>query len=311
MTLIDFDFGFGHFNLDLFIKFNHISLHFFTTLYEDSSIDFGQDKTENTFNIPHDNCYMLNFFTSGHGQFITEHKTYEIRPGMFFLIPPNTDVLERVYYEDHPVKHTLFFNFKILGKSHLNKQEFIHQECADNIMEILTSNKIYFGYVPIYTPTSCFENLRCELNDESSGYISASSILALTILIIAVRSFLSGRKSELPIINHHVDKTMVHIRSFIRANLKTVTLQTLCEVTKFSRRQIQRLISKYFHKTYRQLLDEFRIKEAKRLIQENKLTLLQIASEIGYNDFRVFRRNFNKHTNIMPEHFLKHINTNT
>ena len=310
MNLTDFDFGFGHFNLDLFIKFNQISINFFSALYENSSINFDPNKTENTFIIPPDHSYMLNFFSSGHGQFITENKTYEISPGIFFLIPPYTDVFERVYNADHPVKHTLYFNFKILGKSHLNKQEFIHQECVENILEILTSNKIQFGYVPINTPTSCFENLRNELNEESSGSISSSSFLALTILIIAIRSFISGKKSEFTIINPHIERTIAHIRSIIKGNLKTVTLQTLCEATRFSRRQIQRQISKHSKKTYRQLLDEIRINESKKLIQENKLTLRQIASEIGHNDFRVFRRNFKKQTEITPEDFLKNIKKN-
>jgi len=75
--------------------------------------------------------------------------------------------------------------------------------------------------------------------------------------------------------------------------------------------KISSIIKKEYNLTFRQYLNTIRITEAKRLLQETKLQISQIAYRVGYTNLTHFCRTFNRITNVSPNTFRQESSENS
>lgn len=79
------------------------------------------------------------------------------------------------------------------------------------------------------------------------------------------------------------------IEDFFSVNYSNnVRLSDLADILHLSEKQTERLIMKYTGKTFKQKISHQRIKIAKILIKENKMSLKEIAEYVGYNSYSGF-----------------------
>lgn len=93
---------------------------------------------------------------------------------------------------------------------------------------------------------------------------------------------------------------------------ETISLQSLAKKLSIPSYQLSQIINEKFHKNFYDLVNSYRIEEAKkRLLEygENKPTILEIAFEVGFNSKSAFNRAFKKYTKINPTGFKNKYHT--
>jgi transcriptional regulator GlxA family with amidase domain len=88
-----------------------------------------------------------------------------------------------------------------------------------------------------------------------------------------------------------------HIETYFREKL---IIDELAELAHLSRRTFQRRFKQATHLTVKEYIQKIRIEAAKKLLEENRLTVNEIMYQSGYNDAKAFRYVFNKVAGVSP-----------
>ena len=81
----------------------------------------------------------------------------------------------------------------------------------------------------------------------------------------------------------------------------------IAEHLRLSSTQLRRLIKKHFNCTYRDLIFEYKIERAKRIIESTDTPLEKTAEMCGYSTYAGFYKAFIKYTGKTPENYRKDI----
>jgi AraC-like DNA-binding protein len=91
----------------------------------------------------------------------------------------------------------------------------------------------------------------------------------------------------------------------------TINLQQVSNLLGVNQRNLSHVINNSFHKTFRDLINDYRISEVKlKLIDKEfeHMSILGIALECGFNSEASFYRIFKKNTGLSPKEFIKRKN---
>ncbi len=137
------------------------------------------------------------------------------------------------------------------------------------------------------------------------AYLSMSSPTSLYNQIPFKWSF---RSRELPEeeVGLYLDLLMEQIDSKVYRDPE-LTLDKLAELIRLQPRQLSNLIKRKFNKAFPEFINDFRISEAKRLLEDPKhhhWSILAIGMEVGFNSKSTFNRVFKKTVGITPSEYL-------
>jgi len=85
-----------------------------------------------------------------------------------------------------------------------------------------------------------------------------------------------------------------------------LSLKTLSRQLSLPERHLSQLINDKLNKSFFDLVNYYRVEEAKQMLleeEEEKRNILDIAFEVGFNTKSAFNRAFKKHTNMAPSQF--------
>ena len=100
------------------------------------------------------------------------------------------------------------------------------------------------------------------------------------------------------------DLTM-RIISYIQDNLRSeITLQDVADHLGYSYFYISKRIRQTFHVPFTTLLSQYRVAEAKMLLDTGKYTISQAALASGFGSIRTFNRIFRNLTGLTPSQYL-------
>jgi AraC-like DNA-binding protein len=88
---------------------------------------------------------------------------------------------------------------------------------------------------------------------------------------------------------------------------KALSLSRMSDDIGISTIKISAIIKNNYNLTFRQYLNTIRIAEAKRLLQETKLQISQIAYRVGYTNLTHFCRTFKEITSVSPNTFRQEL----
>lgn len=104
---------------------------------------------------------------------------------------------------------------------------------------------------------------------------------------------------------HLLDEEKVYRRN-------DMNLDILSELLETNRHNTSQVINEHFDMNFFELMNKFRIEEAVRLIHgdsENKLNIIDIAYEVGYNNKVTFNKAFKKIHEVTPSQYIKSLKT--
>lgn len=90
-----------------------------------------------------------------------------------------------------------------------------------------------------------------------------------------------------------------------------LTIHSLSRQLDLSQKQISQTINQYFRTNFRDFINHYRIEEVKLKLNDpnfNKMSILGIAMESGFNSETSFYRLFKKHVGMTPKQYLKQNN---
>ena len=102
-------------------------------------------------------------------------------------------------------------------------------------------------------------------------------------------------------------QTMQLEKPYLNHELRLDDLATLLHL---SRNQTSQIINEHFNLSFFDFVNQYRIKEAKNLLLQNKdknMTIDHIAYDVGFNNRASFYKAFKKFTNNTPTNYIKHM----
>ncbi|WP_299780834.1 helix-turn-helix transcriptional regulator [uncultured Formosa sp.] len=77
----------------------------------------------------------------------------------------------------------------------------------------------------------------------------------------------------------------------------------LAQLAGFSESKLKRLFKQIFGNSLYDYYQVFRMKEAARLLKENKLSVSEVGYKIGFSNLSHFSRVFEKHVGLKPKKY--------
>ena len=237
-------------------------------------------KFENTFVDTHfHDFYELEFIISGSGTYTIDGTTYTIEAGdLFFLTPMN------YHYVD--IKNAELFNIMFSGD--ICNPTFLQNLTRSTPMFLKTENK-----TKLFLEVTLDE--LCENTDNREFSISLlDSIIAKIQTEIKKGDFIK----ELSVIN----KAEIYILNNFR---NTLTLNDVANEVALAPTYFSRLFKAEKNINFKAYLNNMRFDYAKKLLEHSDLTVMQICTECGFNDYPNFIRRFRQYAGVYPAEYRK------
>lgn len=106
-------------------------------------------------------------------------------------------------------------------------------------------------------------------------------------------------------IDQHFEMAM-RFKKIIQSNKNEFrSVEHFSQLLGVSKKTLTTISKKYFKDTPANIIHQHKILEAKRLLSNAKLTIKEIAYELGFEQPTYFTKYFKKHTNLTPKQFQK------
>lgn len=235
-----------------------------------------------------------------------KNETIVLHPGDVIIVPPFV-MNAAVYTSDDVVI------LEIMIRSSTFRQVFLDQLAPSNLMTMFftkaLSRSAESNYLLFQTGLdSELEHLLLSIYNSSTEKdpysIRMRNPLASTFFLYLLRQY------------EHIAQVSSHstlswkpefseMLIYIQTNYRTVTLEKVSQKFGYSPRQIMRIIKNSTDKTFTALLTQLRMEKAVALIKQNKLSIEQIAQEVGYASLSGFYYSFRNYYGISPGQWLE------
>ncbi len=202
------------------------------------------------------------------------HYFYNITRGEFFLL----NVLNYIKAGNSGNNLKINKNFD---------EEGTDQFCDDSVPAIVTAFYDSIQYQNTTVSTEIEYNQTCSLSEDCR------------------------KKSKLPDCHTAILQKLLYELEVEKVYLDTdLTIELLAKKLGTNRSYLSVIIMNHYHKNFRQLINEYRIKQALELIAGDavkNLTIEGLGHEVGFKHSSSFRMAFHKHTGRPPSFFVKYI----
>lgn len=240
----------------------------------------------------HLNLFELTVATDGAGSIFTNGTTVPIKGGDIFLSFPG-DIHGITSHEEAPLKYD-FCAFYPLDRDLINELEELMRNHTDTHQRLLRDERIAF----------LLGNALAEINQPGKFSEKLLESILTQIILYVIEGFRSlpdpaarksvGAREELCYrMMNYVD---THIYSI-------VSLGELAEVFSYNYSYLSDLFHKVTKDSLKNYYQKRRLEVAKRLIQENHLSISQIAELLHYSSIYTFSRAFKEKYGKAPVHF--------
>lgn len=183
------------------------------------------------------NSYELHYIIDGEGVLKTDNKSYTLSKGDFFVTGPN------IYHQQST------------NKKKPLKEIFIYlQTDGQKTNDILVSTFLstHFCFSKEYGLQSLFENILNENDEKKFGYESAVGAV-MQLLLTHITRIYAPHFNDIPSINQNLnDRRFLIIEKAFIENPENITLSELAEEIGLCERQTQRLLQKYYGKSFKE-----------------------------------------------------------
>lgn len=225
--------------------------------------------------------HEIEFIISGKGTYIIDGVCHEMKKGMLFFMTPvnfheiknsDAEIINVMFSNDACSRNTLFD----LTGSNINNVISLRDEDFDVVLTLL--NELIFS--------------------ASNNHPQYSSSLLDCLLYKAKIS----QKYKSSVNLTHVRTAMLYIQNNFRSN---ISLDDVASFVGLSAPYISSLFPKETGMTFKNYLSSLRFDYAKKLLTYSDLSITQVCSESGFEDYANFLRHFKKHFGMTPNDFKK------
>ena len=253
--------------------------------------------------IPHHHNFFEMFFVlEGHCIHQVGENTSVLHAGDLCLIQPK-------------VTHSLDVNdesiiIDVLIRRSTFRQYFYSILQGDNVLSNFFMSTLYsksgIDYLLFHTQDDpdlhyAFIDLCGESFDQEAYYTVLVNAIVTRVFVLLLRRYMSS--CELPRDKPADSEIALTLARYLQANATDVTLAKLAEDFHYSIEYASRLIKRSTGQTFIQLLTSIRLENAKQLLRDTTLSVMEIALQVGYDSSEHFTRTFRKHTGSTPSEY--------
>ena len=213
--------------------------------------------------------YDFSFILDGSMVYYADGVKILLQKNDAIFLPPGT-IRTREPVQD--TVHFVSFNFTAMNGVSFPFPTYMPDCINANIRKLVSL------YPPSYLSTFCYSKEKC--------------INMLNYILLEL-----AESSELTSGNEHVMKILHYIEEHITENL---TLQTISSKMNLSREYTSYIFKKEMGKTLTAYVNERKLLLAKELIIDGSMTLTDISSYLGYENYNYFSRIFKNNLGITP-----------
>ncbi|MEK6507638.1 AraC family transcriptional regulator [Myroides sp. C4067] len=243
--------------------------------------------------------YVCMIFTKGSGNHEIDFQSYEIQPGMVFMLAPGQT-------------HSWILSEDIDGYIFFHTQEYFDLFFVrETIREYPVFRSAYYpnGFLLHEESSVLVENLMKRMTDEVSqpNWKKNFSLVNLASLfyIECNRQLLEGNSfSAVP--NLQYNQHLHHFENLLEKNFRTEkSAAVYAEWMNMTQKHLNRVCKTLLDKTTTDIIIDRIVLEAKRMLIYTGKSFSEIAMMLGYDDYSYFSKVFKKRTGISPKEFLK------
>lgn len=222
-----------------------------------------------------------------------------------------------VIYNCEPYMHWLVVYGLMVGGLSLLSVLF-HRNLLSNLLAEKFSKERYWVILAIiitnvFLLMLMFVYIQTDVNNDS--YVLARTMLGLAFIYLITTSLFRIYPQSVVYIDKNKKDTLSREELMIAAKIEELlTLDKVYHEPSYSRSDlskevsasemvISRVINVHFGKSLPQLLNEYRVEDAKRLLKETNANISVIAKEVGFNSMASFNRVFRDITKLSPSQF--------
>ena len=142
-----------------------------------------------------------------------------------------------------------------------------------------------------------------EYYDNKNGVETAIRAYIMLLFNELLRDYKNNLSRE---IVSKIDITIsTEILNYINSNYKDISLKNMADHFSYNPDYIGKLVKKTIGKTLTELVKEKKIKQAEYLLQNTKMSVVNVITEIGYSNVSYFYRQFKEQVGVTPDEYRK------
>jgi len=142
-----------------------------------------------------------------------------------------------------------------------------------------------------------------EYYDKKNGMETAIRAYIMLLFNELLRDYEKYLSSDLV---YKIDVTIsTEILRYINSHYKDITLKAMANHFGYNPDYIGKLVKKVIGKTLTDLIKEKRLKQAEYLLQNTKMSVMDVVTEIGYSNVSYFYKQFKDQVGITPDEYRK------
>ena len=258
----------------------------FKLLFFDSNSHFDH--------LQRNNYFTLIWLTSGEGTLRTVYSKYNLEENSMFAFAP-------------------YQPFMIESKTCKGIAIYFHSDffCIHRHHKEVTCNGVLFNNIhqspifPINTSTQyilrdLIKNIKKEI--KNSSLAQYEMLISLIKILLITASRIKFDYSDYQPFTEPEPEKLQKLKNLIESQFKTVhSTSEYSSQLNISQKALSKLVKSYYRKSFKELLTERIIIEAKKELYLTNKTVKEIAHEMGYEDEYYFSRLFKKNANISPQ----------
>jgi len=238
------------------------------------------------------NSYELYFQLTGTSEFLIGDEIAILNEKELLLVAPGT-THEEIFVPFNDFSYcSITFDWIYQPKQDSFYKEYVIDE------KVIIENMLNHEFKIVKDSCGCLESIKEICNGIESKrmgeYIKLTNHVT-NFFLAAAQSYsrVRSRKDFDEITDVGCSNKALKIASYIKEHLnEDITLHSVSEALSYSHRHIQRIIYNYFSVTFTDLLHDFRIGEAKKLLSETDYSIEILSQKVGYSDRRILCRHF-------------------
>ena len=240
-------------------------------------------ETSNEYPSHSHDFYELVFVYSGKGIHLLGAKEQEISPGYIIFIPIGR---EHSYIKSKNLSYiNIVFSEDLIENTHINPEEFLLTKITEYDMTKLID---------------VINQIDRETFRKEYGYESNAKALFETVLINIVRAV----KRNDYLRSQNAEQRVRSVVENINKNLSlSYTLNEVAEMANTSPRNFSRIFKQLYNTTVFKYINESRIKESLPLLKNTEMTVIQIASLVGFDDSSYYSSTFKTQMGESPSEY--------
>lgn len=216
--------------------------------------------------------WLIHYVVSGCGTFKIGAKTYHVKAGEMFVIPPYVET----YYEADDMAPWNYIWIGFIANANVT-------EYLEDVISCPDAEKI-------------FHQMKNCIN------YSVNRSAYLTARLWDLFALLSETRAEKQKDEDYIQKAMDCIHAEYMHN---ITINELAQRLSLDRTYFSVIFKKKMGISPKQYLLNYRMKTAASLIRKNNVNVSSIANSVGYSDLYVFSKMFKRHFGVSPTNYAK------